>query len=287
MGIKSFLFSALFLSTTLNVQGEESGHSKTSWTFAATKKFLSKNLPYQPRNTTFSLPTNCNHVKLDIGLSREAWFSQIWMAKQDDLVVIGFEPNVESIQSVLKGVALPQCLAADFLSSDHPIRTKSQIPELFGKRFFTIPCALGLSKDKFTKFFVTQGDPGCSSLYKPNDFAVSKIIKVPVITLEKFFDHFPFDTHPLIDYIKVDAQGSDLDIAKSGGHYLRERVVCITMEAEQAQYAGTKNSVEMMDAYMESIGFEKYTSKNFSDPTYVNIKFKDYFLENEVFAFQQ
>ena len=82
----------------------------------------------------------------------------------------------------------------------------------------------------------TKNDCGCSSLYEPSNFEVAKIIDVPIFTLADFFDIFPFDTHPIIEYIKIDAQGADLDIVKSAGHYLKDRVIYITIEAEDLHY---------------------------------------------------
>ena len=100
-----------------------------------------------------------------------------------------------------------------------------------------IPCALGLSSNTDGKIFYNQRDCGCSSLYIPKYFDIDQIIEVPIFPLSDFFNIFPFDTHPVIDYIKIDAQGSDLNIVKSAGNYLKEHVVYITLEAENAQYA--------------------------------------------------
>ena len=97
----------------------------------------------------------------------------------------------------------------------------------------------------------------------------------------------PFDTHPVIDYIKIDAQGSDLDIVKSGGHYLEKNVIYITIEPENAQYENTKNSIDEIDAFMQSIGFIRIFSLETSDPTYLNSKFTDYVKDNNVTIFQK
>lgn len=260
---------------------------QASWSSADSQAFFGQHLPLSDSGK-INIPANIKHVKLDIGLSWCAPMSQVWLAKEDDLIVFGFEPHPKSIASIKNGSCVPDAWARDYLDPLHPIRHKSEIPKLFGTHFFLIPCALGLSQDKTATFYLTGNDCGCSSLFAPVTIPVIDIIEVPVLPLASFFDIFPFDTHPFIDYIKIDAQGADLDIAKSAGAYLTERVVCITLEPENNAYEGTKNSLNDVDAYMSAMGFQKYDSKNTGDPTYVNIKFMQYFLDHqELHIFQQ
>lgn len=155
-----------------------------------------------------------------------------------------------------------------------------------GKNFFLIPCALGLSKNKLIQFFVTT-DCGCSSLYYPKYLEIERIIEVPIFSLSDFFELFPFDSHPVIDYIKIDAQGADLDIVKSAGHYLTERVIYVTLEPENYHYENMVNSLQDIDNYMKSIGFIQFVSSDVSDPTYVNSRFLEYLKENKVTIYQQ
>ena len=44
---------------------------------------------------------NKKRVKIDVGLSYSAPHSQDWLSKDDDLIVIGFEPNPDCIDSIL------------------------------------------------------------------------------------------------------------------------------------------------------------------------------------------
>lgn len=216
-----------------------------------------------------NIPPHVKHVKLDIGLSSSAPMSQQWLTHEDDLLVFGFEPNPNAVRRVLSG--------------------KEFNKDFIGKSFFLIPCALGLSKDIMIKFFVTSGDEGCSSIYTPKHSIhhVAKIIDVPIFSLAKFFDLFPFDSHPVIDYIKIDAQGADLDIAKSAGNYLKEKVIYITLEAENAQYANTENSEQEIERYMQSIGFIRQESVNTSDPTYFNTRYSSYIKTHTIKIYQK
>lgn len=223
-------------------------------------------VPLRP-DGKIEIPAHIKHIKLDIGLSYSAPMSQYWLTHENDLLVFGFEPNPASVQSVLSGRFLEK--------------------RFIGKSFFLIPCALGPSTTNTIKFFVTQNDHGCSSIYPPLYFPIERIIEVPIFSLSDFFELFPFDSHPVIEYIKIDAQGADLDIVKSAEHYLVERVIYITLEAENNQYADTVNSPNDIDNYMQSIGFVRYTSPYTMDPTYFNPRFSEYVKNHTVQIYQK
>lgn len=215
------------------------------------------------------ISSDIKHIKLDVGLSCNAPMSQYWLTHEDNLLVFGFEPNPASIKMILQG-GFEGHLEKRFI----------------GEKFFLIPCALGLTSDVI-KFFVTANDGGCSSIYFPNYLPIERVIDVPMFSLSDFFDMFPFDTHPVIDYIKIDAQGSDLNIAKSAGHYLKERVIYITLEAEDLHYQNTTNSEQDIENYMHSIGFIRHTSSATSDPTYFNPKYSDYIKNTNIKIYQK
>ncbi len=239
------------------------------------KSYIQSIMPLRA-DGTIAIPDHIRHVKLDIGLSYSAPISQQWLLREDDLIVFGFEPNPESVQSILRGA-----------TKRHPAHGDPLEVRFIGTQFFLIPCALGLSEKSSLPFYVTAGDCGCSSLFKPKTIAVERVIEVPIFPLADFFALFPFDTHPIIDYIKIDAQGADLDIVKSAGHYLAEHVIFITIEAEDNQYEGTVNNGDAIDAYMRSIGFIPYKSPYTMDPTYLNSRFVEYIKQHEVTIFQQ
>ena len=67
---------------------------------------------------------------------------------------------------------------------------------------------------KEVDFYCTNKDSGTSSLYCPNSNLkdeIKEIVKVPVYSLKHFFDIFDWNRFPYIEYIKIDAQGSDSD----------------------------------------------------------------------------
>lgn len=51
----------------------------------------------------YSIPEKCSHIKIDIGLSYNAPQSQDWLTKEPNLMVFGFEPNPDVIDSISKG----------------------------------------------------------------------------------------------------------------------------------------------------------------------------------------
>jgi len=218
----------------------------------------------------YSIPDSCTHVKLDIGLSYNAPQSQSWLSHEDSgLMVFGFEPNPESVACITNRNNRKQhdchgdCLEYKYIEEG---------------RFAIQPCALSCVDDPTTmKFYVSQNDCGTSSLYPNNETHLGKIksvIDVPVYSLKMFFDGFPWDKFEYIDYLKIDAQGSDLNILKSAGSYLSERVVYVTAEGDGNQYigAGECSNINII-SYMETQGFMHIRHPNTTDPTFVNKKY--------------
>jgi len=215
----------------------------------------------------YTIPHTCTHVKLDIGLSYNAPQSQRWLAHEDDtLMVFGFEPNLESISHIKS--------KNNYLRNGNCLDTK-YIEE---GRFVIQQCALSnVSEPTTMKFYVSNDDCGTSSLY-PNDEIhlgkIKEVIDVPVYSLKMFFDGFPWDRFEYIEYLKIDAQGSDLNILKSAGSYLKDRVVYVTAEGDGHQYIGAHEcSAQNIIDYMISQDFIQIRHPKTSDPTFVNKKY--------------
>jgi FkbM family methyltransferase len=215
----------------------------------------------------YSIPDTCTHCKLDVGLSYSAPQSQSWLSHEDStLMVFGFEPNPESVACIMSRNNRKQhashgdCLEYKYIEEG---------------RFVIQPCALSNVDIPTTmKFYVSQNDCGTSSLYPNNETQLGKIksvINVPVYSLKMFFDGFPWDRFDYIDYLKIDAQGSDLNILKSAGSYLRKRVVYVTAEGDGNYYIGAGEcSNSNIVSYMETQGFTRIRHPNTTDLTFVN-----------------
>jgi FkbM family methyltransferase len=216
------------------------------------------------------IPNWAKHIKLDIGLGRHPIYSANWLQTQPDTLIFGFEPNPVALSWIDKNTF--------FLQDDRK------------NKFFPIPVALSSQSSELT-FYVTEPWHESSSLLKPKQSTLSmiksdvKIIKVPGFKLSDFFDLLPLDCIDHIEYIKIDAQGVDLDIVKSGKDIIQSKVVYITLEADGHYYENSDSNVSEIDSYMESIGFLKVKHPNVLDPTYLNKKFED--IANTIYICQK
>lgn len=214
------------------------------------------------------IPDNIMRVKLDIGLSYNAPQSNDWLTNEHDLFVFGFEPNPDAVN----------CIISKNIQKRHECHGEPLKDEFIGTRFMLLPVALSNVNEPMTmNFYAMSNDVGTSSLYEPVDPSLGPIkssLTVPVYSLKHFFDIFPWERFSYIDYIKIDAQGADFDIIKGAGDYMKDRVVFITAEPENAQYKDCNhNTSENMNEYLTSQGFVRIVHPNTSDPTFLNLKY--------------
>lgn len=107
------------------------------------------------------------------------------------------------------------------------------------------------------------------------------MVSVNGVTLDKIIASIPKSRFPLVSGIKVDAQGSDLSILKSGEEELRSRVIYLSCEINTFnQYHGAPTSIEIKE-YLKSIGFfliknGTLVNNQVEDATFLNIKFRNY-----------
>ena len=204
-------------------------------------KFIIDNTKIPIKDGKIYIPPLIKHVKIDIGLSYSAPHSQLWLNKEDNLIVFGFEPHPESCLSILNGSV-----------KRDPSHGETLEKKYINNGFYLIPCALGLDNKNVT-LYSTSDDIGCSSIYEPINMSIDNILDVPCFTLKSFFEIFPLEDYPLIEYIKIDAQGSDLNIIKSAGEYISNHVIMLTIEAENEQYKNTSNSFNEIYNYMVNL----------------------------------
>ena len=186
-------------------------------------------------------------------------------------MVFGFEPNPDSVNCIENGN-----IQKRHILHGEPLQQK-YINE---QRFKLLPYALSnVEKQESMNFYVNSNDCGTSSLFDHDQKylgKIEKVINVPVISLKMFVDEFPWNRFQYIDYIKIDAQGSDLNILKGAGDYLKERVVYITAEPDGKYYNDASEcNIDNITNYMLSQNFIRINHKNTIDPTFVNNKFID------------
>lgn len=201
------------------------------------------------------IPAGITNIKIDVGLSHNAPNSALWLNTLKDRVVFGFDPNPESVRKLV---------------------TNKYRAKYIGERFFVFQVAIDSDAPGIKTFYMTEEDPGTSSLYKPSYFKIKKIIQVPYIRLSDFLSLVPWEKIPYIEHLKVDTQGNDLRVVQSAGKYLSERIVFVTAECStdnQYEYSHTERE---LDDFMKNAGFTLIeNSIKSNDKTYINSKFKN------------
>jgi len=208
------------------------------------------------------IPDWAKKIKIDVGTSVAAPNSEVWINEDPEVCVFAFEPNIYNIKHLHGGEKI------------WPIHIN---PNKINNSFFYLNCALSNFTSESEKFYCTNIDGGTSSLFTPIDsrITVKEIIEIPVITLESFFDYFPWETIPYIEQIKIDAQSSDFNIIKGMGNYLSERIVYLDVETTtNGQYLNNETPIELKN-YMENAGFycESWgINATFFNKKFINIK---------------
>lgn len=215
-----------------------------------------------------TIPNNTTHIKIDVGLGLANVQSQKWLLTEQNLHVFMFEPNIDCI-----------------LSSQNIMNTIN----MHSNSYTIIPVALqNINQQTNMVLYSMYKDGGTSSLYKPTDITLGPVKSqniINVYSLKHFFDVFPWNKFEYIDYMKIDAQGSDFDIIKSAGDYIKN-IVYITAEPESDSYENCMHNTEYnMTKYLQNYGFTKIQHPNCSDPTYVNNKYLN--IANNIFIYQK
>lgn len=139
-----------------------------------------------------------------------------------------------------------------------PIDHKSEWNNLFIQK--------AVSTKTGTRKFYTYSEPGCNSLnemllenkfQRPQEINKVGEIEVECVTLESILDDLGLD---MIHYLKVDAQGNDLDVVKSAGEWLKKCLfvqmeTCVATQDDNMMYEN-QNTRAADISFMESQGFE-------------------------------
>jgi len=227
-----------------------------------------------------NIPEICSHVKIDVGLSYGAPHSHVWLSREPHLMVFGFEPNPDAAKAIF---------SADN-KKRHPEHSETLSQKFITDgRFQMYDVALSnVDKEEQMKFYVSKKDCGTSSLFLHDEKylgPIEKTIDVSVVSLKMFFDKFPWNEIEYIDYVKIDAQGSDLNILRGAGDYLQQRVVYVTAEPDdQKCYESNDCNTKNIQEYMESQGFIMVKHQLTKDPTFLNKKFEH--LKDKIFIYQ-
>jgi len=192
--------------------------------------------------TTIKFPTGVTRVWLDVGAHREAMMTRPSLLEQQDLVVIAFEPLYDNWGELN-------------IKKHH-------------ERLYSIPAAVS-SKEGYQEFR-RAGTDMCSSLKGVNPEAVRKdwpggctetslTYEVPTLRLDTVIKMIPPEM--TIEFLKVDAQGSDYDVIQSAGSELT-RVGCAVIEVQLLRplYADSANEEKFKELFSKS-GFRHAKTK--------------------------
>jgi FkbM family methyltransferase len=154
--------------------------------------------------------------------------------------------------------------------------------QIMGKaaNFVVLPMAVS-GTDGVATFFVNAED-GSSSLLRINDDLVEKWkgrmdvrvkeeVQVPTIRLDTFLRRMNLSS---IDYLKVDAEGTDLKVIQSAGQRLRDiRKIKAEVElGENPSFYGQSTREEMI-AFMSGRGFKLTATEDQNDGRQQNLTF--------------
>lgn len=180
-------------------------------------------------------PEWCRSLKIDVGLSSTAKMSFEWLNRQqDDLIVFAFEPVMSNIQKIQSQIL------------------NQKDPNWLKQRLILLPLALG-EQYGIRNFYLTQ-DTAQSSLLVPKKAELISVEAVEVVTLGALMSLVPKETFPLVDHLKTDCQGTDLDVILGAGDSIA-RFMCITAEAETTNYKNSKNNLKGIRKHLDNSGF--------------------------------
>lgn len=180
-------------------------------------------------------------LRIDVGLSTCMPHSMEWLSEREDIFVIGFEPHPVSFESSKK------CLSESGYSD----------------RCYLIQAAISDVKELSKSVFYgldgpeTEYNIGTSSLKKPKGRfknSVDEVYNVNVLPLSYVLDRINYD---VIDYIKTDTQGSDLEVLKSLGSHI-ENVLRIQSECDSSSDYESANTEEELSNFLSNNNFAKY-----------------------------
>jgi len=238
---------------------------------------IAKKIGLEIKDGKIVLPDWVTSIKIDVGIAYDAPHTQNWIDADPGTIVFCFEANPRWIKYLMTPPKERDYNFKDYVSSRPGTPYKELEFDNIGRRCFIFPVALhNVSEPTTMDFYVTELSEGCCSLLRPTPTfsSISEVVKVPVYSLSDFFKLLPDDI--IVDYIKIDVQGVDIDVIKSAGDYMSERVVYITAEPETATYENaSENTPENMNTYLTTRGFTNVRHTNTHDPTFLNKKFFD------------
>lgn len=172
-------------------------------------------------------------VVVDVGA--RGGFSPAWDVLQDQVRLIGFEPDTE------------EC---DRLNADAAGTSKEYYPA-------------ALHRDKGRRTFYVTAFPSSSGFTKPDagfysrfpderNMAVEETTELDTTSLDAFAEEHGIGS---VDFLKIDVEGSDLDVLQGSAHLLDRSVLGVAVEVEWDRVRDGQAPFADVDSYLRSLGF--------------------------------
>lgn len=160
------------------------------------------------------------------------------------LHVVGFEPDREECQQLAAAV------------SAEPFRSMTHLPYALGAA--DGECVLHVNRERGTSSFYEANREWLDRFPNAARYDVMTTVLVPVRSLDGLLADAQVHMPRHIDFIKIDTQGSELDILKGAERTLQHHVVAIEVEVEFAPLYRNQPLFRDIDTWMSSRGFSLF-----------------------------
>jgi FkbM family methyltransferase len=176
-------------------------------------------------------------VLVDIGASQG--ISRTWDRPELNLVTVGFEPNTEEFNKLNQ--------------------TKDRRWVNAGLAGQTGPRTLYITKGFTNTSLLRPNFPKLAEVDFGDGHTIASELSIHCVTLQEALAGM--SCRP--DFIKVDTQGTELEILKGGQAFLQNDVVGVEVEVEHFPIYENQPLFAEVDVYMRSLGFELHDLGNF------------------------
>lgn len=193
-------------------------------------------------------------LRIDIGTSWNIPYSTKWHSSLTDIVSISIEPNKNCLKTISEKIK-------NIENHHHIVGAIDNVNEITVK-----------------PFYITTIDPGCSSLLEPilsysgfSGYNIQSIVNVETFSGKALLQNLNYS---LIELVKIDTQGKDLDVIKSFGECMKKVCYLDIEDDTSSYYVGAAKHDDILN-YVTGLGFELYETishghNNLNDLRFLN-----------------
>lgn len=269
----------LFLSSAAlgHSEPEDSCHDATCWT-QRVKELEARVAALEPGKTgpqlvvpvqvsyldemgRLPIPSD-KYVVIEVGANTQNTIAETLLPTNDDTFVLTFEPLLDKYGTLLSRNSAPDRFAK--LGFHH-------------SRGLVLPIAVASGEPFSWRHFRVHAVDGCSSLLvgsaSPTCAGVVETRGVPTVPLSYVLDVWLGGRR--VDYVKIDAQGADLDVVASAGSALRN-VASLSVEVPTdyaaSSYAGELKCSDALSR-LDALNLAPVGAKRMHDAAFVRVNF--------------